>query len=1078
MTFAPKRTAPIPTGHAGHQPVSQLRSTAALAGSAHAPVSDAAGDLSTAMGHYRYGGGIAPPPPGMPTPEPASQAPGRAAAPPPLAPSRPAGGHRLPVPLRHGIEQLSGIAMDDVEVHYDSPEPARLGALAYAQGAEVHLAPGQARHLPHEAWHVVQQKQGRVAATLQLKGSITLNDDAALEREADTMGQRAAAQGRLTEPGVPVPAKPRLDRPSTSRAGHGVIQRYGIEDVGLLEGAITGGLVAAYSLYLYYRPPGRSLADLYRLATAAGQAGLAFAYLARWDNANTLQLATAFGANANGLTANQWIAVANDLGPNTAAATIEFCRIPRWTHAAIRRLAADFVTDHGVLTGPQWAQLAALVRDDEHATASSFARIANWTLAGIAPLAQAYTAGPGMLDASQWAAVAAGNGADQALITTAFCRIPNWTERSIGTLATAFRTNRNHLDADQWATVAGLMRNNSPKDAKRICQLAGWTWQGILPLAKDFGLNRNNLNAEAWCNVASLLGADQAATTAALCQLENWGKDEIDALARAFLANAYGLSGSQWANLVKKAPVSARSKIAAFLHAVRAVHASATYRDIEALAHKGKYRFEPLADILPHSRAYSIAELAEILEFAGPHNDGAVKAVGPLLQAIAQHNDNTDAKHVQGLLAFALSNGQVRDATALVNTVAGRDSIKDLAAFVSFVLNRDADADADADADSTTHTDTVTIGRLLARVQAHHAGTHLAALRPLITAFAKKSTIADITALVDALAGRDPFKDLLSFVNSVRQFHGDTAVTDMSTLLLRVEHHRPATSIRDTRLLVHRVGARGTVDEIIQLVDAVAATDSIPNLTSLVEHTIARYAGATVTQIRELVEAVGNLNGVCAALTRLVRAIGGNETLPAVTAMVATAVAQLGADHLDALLPILSRERKHNTPSNVRALLLALPAGDKLGRFQDIELRIPRFGHNNSPPDYGLINYDAAGAAIDEDAEAPAPTVFHCDAWQYFLKRHSYRYFDIALVDFRNSMWHGLGDVDVVTELADSLPIAIGNHLQADSENRAAGGDNEVGAKNDGAIAHLMPLGAHADFTFSSYEARAVWNLR
>ena len=29
-------------------------------------------------------------------------------------------------------------------------------ALAYAQGSDIHLAPGQEQHLPHEAWHVVQ----------------------------------------------------------------------------------------------------------------------------------------------------------------------------------------------------------------------------------------------------------------------------------------------------------------------------------------------------------------------------------------------------------------------------------------------------------------------------------------------------------------------------------------------------------------------------------------------------------------------------------------------------------------------------------------------------------------------------------------------------------------------------------------------------------------------------------------------------------------------------------------------------------------------------------------------------------
>jgi hypothetical protein len=37
----------------------------------------------------------------------------------------------LPQPLKTGIENLSGLSMDDVQVHYNSPEPAELGALAY-----------------------------------------------------------------------------------------------------------------------------------------------------------------------------------------------------------------------------------------------------------------------------------------------------------------------------------------------------------------------------------------------------------------------------------------------------------------------------------------------------------------------------------------------------------------------------------------------------------------------------------------------------------------------------------------------------------------------------------------------------------------------------------------------------------------------------------------------------------------------------------------------------------------------------------------------------------------------------------
>lgn len=97
----------------------------------------------------------------------------------------------LPDGLKHGVEELSGLSLDDVRVHYDSSAPARVGALAYAQGTEIHVAPGQERHLPHEAWHIVQQKQGRVRPTLDL-GGVAVNDDTELEHEAEAMGQRAA----------------------------------------------------------------------------------------------------------------------------------------------------------------------------------------------------------------------------------------------------------------------------------------------------------------------------------------------------------------------------------------------------------------------------------------------------------------------------------------------------------------------------------------------------------------------------------------------------------------------------------------------------------------------------------------------------------------------------------------------------------------------------------------------------------------------------------------------------------------------------------------------------------------------
>jgi hypothetical protein len=94
----------------------------------------------------------------------------------------------MPDNLKSGIESLSGYSMDDVKVHYNSPKPAQLQALAYAQGDNIHIAPGQEKHLPHEAWHVVQQKQGRVQSTMQLQG-VNVNDNEELEREADVMGK-------------------------------------------------------------------------------------------------------------------------------------------------------------------------------------------------------------------------------------------------------------------------------------------------------------------------------------------------------------------------------------------------------------------------------------------------------------------------------------------------------------------------------------------------------------------------------------------------------------------------------------------------------------------------------------------------------------------------------------------------------------------------------------------------------------------------------------------------------------------------------------------------------------------------
>ena len=126
----------------------------------------------------------------------------------------------LPGNLKSGIENLSGYSMDDVSVHYNSSKPAQLQALAYAQGTDIHIAPGQEKHLPHEAWHVAQQKQGRVKPTMQMKVGVPVNDDAGLENEADVMGAKALQSGiQLSKPLQPMMA----DKAKSNSSG--IIQR-------------------------------------------------------------------------------------------------------------------------------------------------------------------------------------------------------------------------------------------------------------------------------------------------------------------------------------------------------------------------------------------------------------------------------------------------------------------------------------------------------------------------------------------------------------------------------------------------------------------------------------------------------------------------------------------------------------------------------------------------------------------------------------------------------------------------------------------------------------------------------------
>ena len=90
----------------------------------------------------------------------------------------------IPTQMKLDFERRSGLSFDDVRVHYNSDKPRKIGALAYTQGNQVHVGPGQERHLRHELGHVVQQKRGIVRPTGTLQGKL-VNTDPMLERQAN-----------------------------------------------------------------------------------------------------------------------------------------------------------------------------------------------------------------------------------------------------------------------------------------------------------------------------------------------------------------------------------------------------------------------------------------------------------------------------------------------------------------------------------------------------------------------------------------------------------------------------------------------------------------------------------------------------------------------------------------------------------------------------------------------------------------------------------------------------------------------------------------------------------------------------
>lgn len=166
------------------------------------------------------------------SPGPAIQARAEAAPSAPVTERASGGGSGTPLHegVRNKLEGAFGADLSSVRVHQDASADA-MGALAYTQGEDVHFGNGQydpessagQELIGHELTHVLQQRAGRVSIP-QGKG-LPINDDPALETEADVLGAQAARGIEVTVPGMGRSVAPPTPAFQLKPSGNAPIQR-------------------------------------------------------------------------------------------------------------------------------------------------------------------------------------------------------------------------------------------------------------------------------------------------------------------------------------------------------------------------------------------------------------------------------------------------------------------------------------------------------------------------------------------------------------------------------------------------------------------------------------------------------------------------------------------------------------------------------------------------------------------------------------------------------------------------------------------------------------------------------------
>lgn len=132
----------------------------------------------------------------------------------------------LPENLKSKFEKSMGADFSNVKIYPQSEKPVAAGALAFAQGNEIHFAAGKfdpnskegQKLIAHELTHTIQQGATEVKETGKV-GGIAVNEDKSLEAEADKMAEKAVAGEKADSP----------VQKKTANSANGPVQRFKME---------------------------------------------------------------------------------------------------------------------------------------------------------------------------------------------------------------------------------------------------------------------------------------------------------------------------------------------------------------------------------------------------------------------------------------------------------------------------------------------------------------------------------------------------------------------------------------------------------------------------------------------------------------------------------------------------------------------------------------------------------------------------------------------------------------------------------------------------------------------------------